>query len=34
MDLDLAFNEENYLLTIPDQEIRIDNDELKIGGAV
>ncbi|SKB29449.1 AsmA family protein [Daejeonella lutea] len=32
MDLKLAYNEENHLLTIPEQQISIDDDEISIGG--
>ncbi len=32
MDLNLAYNDEAHLLTIPEQEISIDDDDFKIGG--
>ncbi len=32
MDLDLAYNDKDHLLTIPQQEIRIDDTDLAIGG--
>ena len=32
LNLDLVYNDAEYLLTIPDQEISIDNDDLTIGG--
>ncbi|MES2873625.1 MAG: AsmA-like C-terminal region-containing protein [Bacteroidota bacterium] len=32
MDIDIAYNDEKHLLTIPEQELDIDNDELNIGG--
>ena len=33
MDMDMVYNDEKHLLTIPEQEVDIDNDELNIGGA-
>lgn len=32
MDLDLVYNDEDHLLTIPEQEISIDDTDLDIGG--
>lgn len=32
MDIDLSYNDKTHLLTIPDQEIAIDSDDLEIGG--
>jgi len=32
MDIDMMYNDADYLLTIPEQEISIGNDDLDIGG--
>ena len=32
MDLDMVYNDEKHLLTIPEQDVSINNDDLKIGG--